>query len=98
MVNKYNEQYTTKIRSLINIQSQKEDVTYLNQAFNVLLRLELVEFFDKYTPSEDSGYIFDNFEIINKIYIEVDKESGGNHSGCSMGLTMRILKNIMTNA
>lgn len=95
MVSKYDKTYFNKLRLLISTQTKNDTTTFVNQALNVLIRLELVDFFDLYTPPEDSGYMFDNFEIINNIYIEINKESGGCHSGCSMACTIRILKNIM---
>ena len=93
MVNKYNETYFNKLRLLIHHQTQNDITKYVNQALNVLIRFELVDFFDNYTPPEDAGYMFD--ATLKKIYIEVDKEAEGCHSGNSIGMTMRILKNIM---
>lgn len=61
---------------------------------NILIQLELLDFFHMYNPPSPGGYTFDNSSVIILILNNFKNALPG-HSGSSMGLFVRTLKNIV---
>ena len=61
---------------------------------NILIQLELLDFFHMYTPPRETGYTFDDNSVIIFILNKFNDGLPG-HSGSSLGLFVRTLKNIV---
>lgn len=69
------------------------ELEMLRSAYNVISRMEMWEFLKRYEPEPDRGFMFDRNEEINKLEIEIAREYD-NHTGSTMGITMRMMQKI----
>jgi hypothetical protein len=85
-----------KIRLSIyqNIQDKKLQ-NYVIIAFDVLLSMELFDFFDMYNPPKETGYTCDPNKTIEQLLNKINVESGNDHTGFTMGMTIRNLKAVI---
>ena len=65
----------------------------IKSAYNTICILNDWEFIRRYTPNNDTGYLFDNDPRVQNILTHIDNNYGG-HSGTSIGLTIRTMKKI----
>ncbi len=60
--------------------------------YNTISRLNMWKFLYDYRVNNNSGFMFSTEKEINDIMNNIDKDYNCNHSGCTMGYTMRHLQ------
>jgi hypothetical protein len=75
----------------------KCDQNMIESAYHTVNRMESWDYLRRYSPSKDTGYIFDSDPTIGEITNAINDNWDGGHSGCSMGYTMRRIQYIANN-
>ena len=75
----------------------KCDKNMIESAYHTVNRMEKWDYLRRYSPSKDTGYMFDQDPTIGEITNAINDNWDGGHSGCSMGYTMRRIQYIANN-
>ena len=75
----------------------KSDKDMIESAYHTVNRMEKWDYLRRYSPSKDTGYMFDHDPTIEEITNAINDNWDGGHSGCSMGYTMRRIQYIANN-
>jgi len=76
---------------------QNSDKNMIESAYHTVNRMEKWDYLRRYSPSKDTGYMFDRDPTIGEITNAINDNWDGGHSGCSMGCTMRRIQYIAEN-
>jgi hypothetical protein len=68
--------------------SESDRNMYLS-AYNTITQMEMWEFMKNYEPPGNIGFMFDPNPTVLSIISKISKNYNNNHSGASMGCTMR---------
>jgi hypothetical protein len=66
-------------------------------AYNAINKLEKWEFLKTYEPPKERGFMWDTNPLIEEIMTAINNEYGGGHSGSSLAITMRKMKQVAKN-
>ena len=94
--NKYCEKYIWIVKKLIkdNVQNNIYKL-YMTKTFEIIYNLNLIKFFDLYTPEPNSGYLYSKDKYIIQIMVQLDKESNYKLSSLKIAFVLKGLKEIM---
>jgi len=96
VANKYNEDYVYTIKKLITENVMNEIYRkYVVLAFELIIKLNLIKYFDQYEPNDNTGYLYTIDKYMLQIIFEIDKETEYKLSNIKIGFILRTLKNTM---
>lgn len=75
---------------LLNKGFSESSITYLQDAYDAITRLNLWKELAEFTPNKDEGFMFTSHPLLNKINCEMKLLSS--HSGSSYGWVMRTME------
>ncbi len=94
--NKYCEKYIWIVKKLINDNIQNNIYKlHVQKAFKIIFNLNLIKYFDLFTPDTNTGYLYSHDKYLIQIMVELDKQTEYKLSSLKIAFVLKSLKEIM---
>jgi hypothetical protein len=94
--NKYCEKYIWIVKKLINDNIQNNIYKlHVQKAFEIIFNLNLIKYFDLFTPDTNTGYLYSHDKYLIQIMVELDKQTEYKLSSLKIAFVLKSLKEIM---